>query len=129
MSKNELYHFGRKGMKWYQHIFGDEDSRAKYASSYQQGSKISSDARSVVGSAGRIKNISKQKDVSKMSDEELRSIINRMNMEQQYTNLTTNKVSKGQAYVQETLSIAGGVMAITSSALTIALTIKKLKGA
>lgn len=26
-----LAHYGRKGMKWYQHIFGDEDRRAKYS--------------------------------------------------------------------------------------------------
>ena len=25
-----LEHYGRKGMKWYQHLFGDEDSRGKY---------------------------------------------------------------------------------------------------
>lgn len=28
--EQSLEHYGRKGMKWYQHIFGDEDSRAKY---------------------------------------------------------------------------------------------------
>lgn len=28
---NELYHFGVKGMKWYQHIFGDYQSGAKYS--------------------------------------------------------------------------------------------------
>ena len=27
-----LEHYGRKGMKWYEHIFGEEDSRAKYSS-------------------------------------------------------------------------------------------------
>ena len=26
-----LEHYGRKGMKWYQHIYGTEDSRAKYS--------------------------------------------------------------------------------------------------
>ena len=29
-SSNELYHYGRLGMKWYQHIYGDDDPRAKY---------------------------------------------------------------------------------------------------
>ena len=28
---DELYHFGVKGMKWYQHIFGDYQSNAKYS--------------------------------------------------------------------------------------------------
>lgn len=27
---NYLAHYGRKGMKWYQHIFGDSDPRARY---------------------------------------------------------------------------------------------------
>lgn len=27
---DELEHYGRLGMKWYQHIFGDKDDRAKY---------------------------------------------------------------------------------------------------
>lgn len=27
----ELEHYGRKGMKWYQHIFGEAQSHAKYA--------------------------------------------------------------------------------------------------
>ena len=30
MSNSELYHYGRKGMKWYQHIYGEADSRGKY---------------------------------------------------------------------------------------------------
>ena len=36
MRDTELYHYGRKGMKWYQHIYGEEDSRAKYSSSAKQ---------------------------------------------------------------------------------------------
>lgn len=30
-SLNSLEHYGRLGMKWYQHIYGDQDGRAKYA--------------------------------------------------------------------------------------------------
>ena len=36
---DELYHYGRKGMKWYQHIYGPVQSIAKYAK--KAGSKIS----------------------------------------------------------------------------------------
>lgn len=28
--QNELSHYGRLGMKWYEHIYGEEDGRAKY---------------------------------------------------------------------------------------------------
>lgn len=127
MSKNELMHYGRKGMKWYQHIFGDADSRAQYASIYKQGANITSSAKSAVGAAGRIKATSKQQDISKMSDDELRKLVNRMGMEQQYSNLSSSRISKGQSYVQDILSIAGSSMTATASALTIALMIKKLK--
>lgn len=30
-SLNSLEHYGRLGMKWYQHIYGEQDGRAKYA--------------------------------------------------------------------------------------------------
>lgn len=36
LHSNELCHYGRKGMKWYQHIFGDVDLRAKYANAKAQ---------------------------------------------------------------------------------------------
>lgn len=29
--EDELMHYGRKGMKWYQHIFGERQDKAKYA--------------------------------------------------------------------------------------------------
>lgn len=39
-----LEHYGRLGMKWYKHIFGDEDSRAKYNSSEKSESTSSTKA-------------------------------------------------------------------------------------
>lgn len=161
MSENELHHYGRLGMKWYHHIFGDADARAKYSergnpsstkrlppseqerpklnnksigrlaekSSMARNAKsITESTKSITQSINRMKNISKQKDLSELSDDELRKMINRLSMEQQYSNLTTSKISRGQAYVEETLSMAGGALALTSSALMIAISIKKLKG-
>jgi hypothetical protein len=69
-------------------------------------------------------------DLSSMTDQQLRERINRANLENQYNNLfapETNTVSKGQQYLQNTLDIGGGVLAIGSSALAIALAIKELK--
>lgn len=31
LRQDELEHYGRLGMKWYQHRFGEEDGRAIYA--------------------------------------------------------------------------------------------------
>lgn len=70
-------------------------------------------------------------DLSQMSDKELRDRINRELLEQQYSKLfadtSATQVSKGRAVLQDTLDVAGSVLAITGSALSIALAIKKLK--
>lgn len=71
-------------------------------------------------------------DLSKMSDKELRDRINRELLEQQYNKMfneaTQPQISKGRQVLNDTLDIAGGVLAVTGSALTIALAIQKLRG-
>lgn len=78
----------------------------------------------------RPKSIPKRFDLSKMSDQDLRNRINRELLEQQYNKLFADtspvQVSKGRAILQDTLDVAGSVLAITGSALSIALAIKKL---
>lgn len=78
--------------------------------------------RSIPNKKGRM-------DLSKMSDQEMRSQINRALLEKQYNDMfAPQKVSKGRAAVKGTLEVAGTVLAIGSSALGIALAIKELKG-
>ena len=68
-------------------------------------------------------------DLSKMSDQEMRNQINRAMLERQYNDMfAPQKVSKGREYVSKALEIGGGALAVTSSALGIALAIKELKG-
>ena len=71
-------------------------------------------------------------DLSNMSDQELRSKINRAMLEKQYNDLFAPeikpKVSKGREITKSILETTGGVLAIGSSALGIALAIQKLKG-
>ena len=77
-----------------------------------------------------IKSQSKTKmDLSSMSDKQLRDEINRAFLEKQYNDLfAPQTTSKGKEYVSKTLEVAGSVLAVTSSALGIALAIKDLKG-
>jgi len=75
----------------------------------------------------------KQKmDLSKMTNKELRNRINRELLEKQYNDLfapeNKPRISKGREFAQKTLDVAGHTLALTSSALTIALAIKELKG-
>lgn len=74
----------------------------------------------------------KRMDLSQMSDKELRDQINRELLEQQYNKLfadaSATQVSKGRTILQDTLEVAGSVLAVAGSALSIALAIKQLKG-
>ena len=68
-------------------------------------------------------------DLSKMSDQELRNAINRANLERQYNDLCNPpRVSKGREYLSKTLEYGGTALAVTSSALGVALAIKELRG-
>lgn len=77
-----------------------------------------------------IKNKPKNKmDLSTMTDKELRDQINRANLERQYNDMfAPQTTSRGREYVSKTLEVAGSALAVTSSALGIALAIKELRG-
>lgn len=72
----------------------------------------------------------KRMDLSNMSDQELRQKINRELLERQYNDVFGKeeepKISKGREYTNKILETAGMVLAVTSSALGIALAIKQL---
>jgi glycosylphosphatidylinositol transamidase (GPIT) subunit GPI8 len=77
-----------------------------------------------------LKSTPKQKlDLSSMTDQELRDRINRFNLERQYNDIFAEKetVSKGRAFVTSAIEVGGGLLAVGSSALGIALAIKELK--
>lgn len=68
-------------------------------------------------------------DLSNMSDKQMRDEINRALLERQYNDMfAPQKVNKGREYASEALRTAGDVLAVTSSALAIALAIKELRG-
>jgi hypothetical protein len=69
-------------------------------------------------------------DLSGVEDDELRKQVNRMQLENQYARLYTEKMQaeamKGRQYLDRVLEVAGSVLAISTSALTLSLAIKKL---
>lgn len=70
-----------------------------------------------------------QLDLSHMTDKQMRDEINRAILERQYNEMFAPKHStKGLEIVSKTLEVAGGVLAIGSSALGIALAVGKLTG-
>ena len=68
-------------------------------------------------------------DLSKMSDQEMRTKINRALLEKQYADMfAPQQTSKGREYATQILETTGTVLAIGGSALGIALAIKELRG-
>lgn len=68
-------------------------------------------------------------DLSKMTDKEMRDQINREMLERQYSDMfSPQKTSKGREFVNKFLEYAPDTLAITSSALAIALAVKELRG-
>ena len=103
----------------------------------ERAKKVVDSASSLVKEAKKIEQetrpTSKKKrmDLSSMTDQELRQRINRELTERQYNDLfapeEAPKISKGREYVSKVLNATGEALAITGSALSIALAIKELR--
>lgn len=88
---NEIYHHGIKGMKW--------GVRRTPAQLGHKPAKTKSESRDY------------RKEAKKMSDTELRSRINRMQMENQYVQLNRRQVNSGEKFAKEVVSgIAKGAL-------------------
>lgn len=132
--EEELEHHGVLGMKW-----GVRKDRVKgglsrngqnYRQIAQEGAKIGNSAAEGLRRT-RPGRMPKQQmaTMKSMTDQQLRDKINRMNMEQQYSRMVSSetKINRGKAAVTDTMQIAGTALGIGASALSIALSIQKLK--
>lgn len=119
----ELYHWGIRGMKWgkrrYQNKDGsltpegriryrdDEDgdghSDRKAAFDKMRAANSNSAKQSSSNSSTDKPEEPKKKTVSEMSDDELRQAIARIRLEQEYRNLTPQKVSKGKKILDDVI--------------------------
>ena len=62
-----------------------------------------------------------------MSDAELRKVINRLQMERQYSQLRPSNINKGKEYAQKVFKAGTTVAAVTTTALTIYNNVEKIK--
>lgn len=103
-------------------------AKGKGSSATDVVSKSFDTASKTVSAVKTIKTTAKTKktDLSSMSDQELRERVNRMDLEQQYSNLKSETVSKGRVSASQVLDVAGSVLAVGASATTLALSIYKM---
>ena len=104
--QNELYHYGIKGMRW-----GVRRTDAQLGhipkKSSGKSKNVSSNPKKVIAKSKKISSKQQRKNEMKnMSDAELRSRINRIQMEKQYMQLTEPQLSPGKKFVKDVLTNA-----------------------
>lgn len=143
MNADELKHYGIKGMKWgvrrFQNSDGSltADGKKRYSGDnlkdiqkqVNQGKNVVDGVKKTRTKAAEKQHEKKIKsDLSQMSDKELRDIVNRLNMEERYTQVMKSRgVETGKNRADKILEYAGTALTIGSSALSIMIAIKELQ--
>lgn len=115
----QLYHFGVKGMKWARHKAVNATTLGAAARTGQSATQLGQ----TVNKNGYNKKTSHE--AKSMSDDDLKKLTNRLNLENNYMNAKNMQYGKGK--VENVLSIAGGALAVASSAAILYDTVKKFK--
>lgn len=103
---DELYHYGVPGMKWGVRRDRRSNSFKRTVSKKAKAAKIRFQNTTGSRSSNALKAYRK-KDINKMSNKDLQTAINRMNLERQYRNLTKRDYMAGNKVVKNILAYAG----------------------
>jgi hypothetical protein len=94
--------------------------------SVKKGVSVANKVSNIVDTKRSVKR--SQAKLNNMTDSDLQKLVNRMDLERQYSSLKQEHASRGKVRAMEVLSIAGDVVGFTASAVGLAVGIKKLMG-
>ena len=96
IKRDELYHYGVKGMKW--GVRKDKVNKIK-SSTVKKARNAANYYKNVTGarSSAAVKKY-RRKNIDGMSDADIRKAINRMNLEKDYRNLTKADILRGKRF-------------------------------
>ena len=140
---NDLQHWGIKGMKWGVRRYQNNDGsltpagKKRYLSGdYESALKRVKKADDTLNDIRKTRQEPKKaayeaevrRKVSSMSDKELQQAVNRLNMEERYTQVMTQrgKLEKGKSKVDQILDVAGSTLTGAATALSIMVAITQL---
>ena len=153
---NYIKHYGIKGQKWGVRRYQNKDGSLTPAGNKRYGSKenfekqypedvkksmnkAKSGLSKASGAVDKAKNINDKmakkaneeqikKDVSKMSDQELQKIVNRLNMEERYKQVMNSRAAEeGKNNVGKILEYAGTALAVGVGAIDLMMKIQEMK--
>ena len=138
-----LQHHGVKGQKWgvrrtpqqlgYETTSGDRrqlsDKELKYLKKGVDnvGTQVNNTKTKRYSKNKKANDERIREDLSKMSDKELKDMVNRLNMEERYVQVMSSRYTEtGKSRTDRLLDNIGTAITVTSSALSIAIAIKEL---
>ena len=141
---SDLRHHGIKGQKWGVRRFQNKDGSLTPNGKKRYGTDDFKDALDKVNKADSLIKTAKKfqeerdhkvytdkikTDLSKMSDKELQQVVNRLNLEERYTQvMKSREKDAGESAVMKWLNVAGTVTTVSASAIAIAIQMKQLMG-
>lgn len=120
LTDEELVHVGVIGMKWGHHKAVNANVISKAA---KTGQDIASLGQTINKGGFNKKTL---KEAKHLSDDDLKQLTNRLNLENNYINAKNQQ--SGRSKVEGILSTAGSALAVASSAAVLYETIRKYKG-
>lgn len=124
---NTLSHHGILGQKWGVRRYQNKDGSLTSAGKKLEPLEKRVGKSEFKESHDDYKKAHQKKEVRTMSDAELRTRINRLQMEQQYSKLNTNNIGKGKKCVDAMIKGGTTIATVTTTALTIYNNSEKIK--